>query len=47
MTGRQPVEPSAFSHFLATNYQRGADYVVQAPDGDVIAAKWHRQRRVP
>jgi AraC family transcriptional regulator len=42
MTGRQPVEPSAFSHFLATNYQRDPDYVVLTPGGEVLAAKWHR-----
>ena len=39
---RQTVEPSAFSHFLATNYQRDPDYVVLAPGGEVFAAKWHR-----
>jgi AraC family transcriptional regulator len=42
MTDRQPTEPSAFNHFLATNYPIGADYVVHGPGGDVIAAKWHR-----
>ena len=35
-------QPSAFSHFLATNRPRGPDYVVRGVDGDVIAAKWHR-----
>ena len=42
MMGRQPTEPSAFSHFLATNYPTEPDYVVNGPGGDVIAAKWHR-----
>jgi AraC family transcriptional regulator len=42
MTAHQSVEPSAFNHFLATNYQREPDYVVRGPGGDVIAAKWHR-----
>jgi hypothetical protein len=42
MTGRLPVEPSAFSHFLATNYQKDPDYVVLTPGGEVLAAKWHR-----
>jgi AraC family transcriptional regulator len=35
-------QPSAFSHFLATNHPREPDYVVRGMDGDVIAAKWHR-----
>jgi AraC family transcriptional regulator len=39
---RQPTEPSAFSHFLSTNYPVEPDYVVRGPGGDVIAAKWHR-----
>jgi AraC family transcriptional regulator len=42
MMNRQLTEPSAFSHFLATNYPREPDYVVHGPLGDVIAAKWHR-----
>jgi len=42
MTDRQPKEPSAFKHFLATNYSIAPDYVVHGPGGDVIAAKWHR-----
>jgi hypothetical protein len=42
MTDRQPVEPWAFSHFLATNYPAEPDYVVHGLNGDVIAAKWHR-----
>ena len=41
-TERQPKEPSAFGHFLATNYPLEPDYVVHGPGGDVIAAKWHR-----
>ena len=36
------MEPSAFNHFLATNYSIRPDYVVHGPGGDVIAAKWHR-----
>jgi AraC family transcriptional regulator len=39
---RQPTEPSAFSHYLATNHSIEPDYVVHGPGGDVIAAKWHR-----
>lgn len=39
---RQPGEPSAFSHFFATNHSIEPDYVVHGPGGDVIAAKWHR-----
>jgi AraC family transcriptional regulator len=39
---RQLMEPSAFSHFLSTNYSAEPDYVVYGPGGDVIAAKWHR-----
>src|SRR3974390_965100 len=39
---RQLTEPSAFSHFLSTNYSAEPDYVVHGPGGDVIAAKWHR-----
>jgi AraC family transcriptional regulator len=39
---RQPPEPSAFSHFLTTNYPAEPDYVVHGPGGNVIAAKWHR-----
>ncbi|HEY6241773.1 MAG TPA: AraC family transcriptional regulator [Burkholderiales bacterium] len=39
---RQLTEPSAFSHFLSTNYSAEPDYVVHGPSGDVIAAKWHR-----
>jgi hypothetical protein len=39
---RQPPEPSAFSQYLATNYPTEPDYVVHGPDGDVLAAKWHR-----
>jgi AraC family transcriptional regulator len=39
---RQPTEPSAFSHYLSTNSSAEPDYVVHGPDGDVIAAKWHR-----
>jgi AraC family transcriptional regulator len=42
MLDRQPTAPSAFSRYLATNEERGADYVVHAPAGEVIAAKWHR-----
>jgi AraC-like DNA-binding protein len=42
MTRHLPVKPSAFSHFLATNYQRDPDYVVLTPGGEVLAAKWHR-----
>ena len=42
MTERRPSEPSAFTHFLATNYSREPDYVVHDRDGAVIAAKWHR-----
>src|SRR5215471_15811491 len=42
MTDRQPVEPSAFSHFLATNDPTEPDYAVRGAGGDVIAAKWHR-----
>jgi AraC family transcriptional regulator len=42
ITDRQTTEPSAFNHFLATNYSIGPDYVVHGPGGDVIAAKWHR-----
>jgi AraC family transcriptional regulator len=42
MGDRQPTEPSAFSHYLATNYPTEPDYVVHGPGGDVIAAKWHR-----
>jgi len=42
MMDRQPTEPSAFNHFLATNYSIGPDYVVHGPGGEVIAAKWHR-----
>jgi AraC family transcriptional regulator len=42
MTDRQPTEPSAFNHFLATNRSIGPDYVVHGLGGDVIAAKWHR-----
>src|SRR5215813_8090689 len=42
MTDRQPVEPAAFSHFLATNNPTEPDYVVHGLGGDVIAAKWHR-----
>jgi AraC family transcriptional regulator len=40
--GRQPREPSAFSHYFATNHPIEPDYVVHGPGGDVIAAKWHR-----
>jgi len=39
---RQLTEPSAFSHFLSTNYPVEPDYVVHGPDGEVISAKWHR-----
>ncbi len=39
---RQPKGTSAFGHFLSTNHQRAPDYVVRGPDGEVIAAKWHR-----
>jgi AraC family transcriptional regulator len=42
MMDRQPPEPSAFSQYLATNYPTEPDYVVHGPDGDVLAAKWHR-----
>ena len=42
MTDGEPVQPSAFGHFLATNYPTEPDYVVHGPGGDVIAAKWHR-----
>jgi AraC family transcriptional regulator len=42
MTDRQATEPSAFSQYVATNYPTAPDYVVHGPDGDVIAAKWHR-----
>jgi AraC family transcriptional regulator len=42
MTNRQCVEPSAFSHYLATNYPTAPDYVVRDPDCEVIAAKWRR-----
>ncbi len=42
MTDRKLVAPSAFSHFLATNYPVEPDYVVHGPDDGVIAAKWHR-----
>jgi AraC family transcriptional regulator len=42
MLDRQPTEPSAFSQYLATNHPKEADYVVHAPSGEVIAAKWHR-----
>ena len=42
MTDRESVAPRAFSHFLATNHSTDPDYVVHGPDGDVIAAKWHR-----
>jgi hypothetical protein len=42
MTDRQSTEPSAFSQFLATNQSIAPDYVVRGPDGDAIAAKWHR-----
>jgi AraC family transcriptional regulator len=42
MLDRPPTAPSAFSRYLATNDERGADYVVHAPSGEVIAAKWHR-----
>jgi AraC family transcriptional regulator len=42
MTDRQSTEPSAFSQFLATNQSVAPDYVVRGPDGDAIAAKWHR-----
>lgn len=42
MADLEPVAPSAFSHFLATNYPTDPDYVVHGPGGDVIAAKWHR-----
>jgi AraC family transcriptional regulator len=38
----QPIEPSAFSQYLATNQSKEADYVVHDPGGEVIAAKWHR-----
>jgi AraC family transcriptional regulator len=37
-----PTEPSAFGQYLATNYPKEADYVVHDPNGEVIAAKWHR-----
>jgi AraC family transcriptional regulator len=39
---RQPTEPSAFSQYVATNHAIEPDYVVRGPDGDAIAAKWHR-----
>src|SRR5690349_20484727 len=42
MRDRQPTEPSAFAHFLATNYPAPPDYVVEDGAGSVIAAKWHR-----
>jgi AraC family transcriptional regulator len=42
MTDRQAEEPSAFSQYLATNHAIEPDYVVRGPDGDAIAAKWHR-----
>src|SRR5260370_15701226 len=42
MTDRQSTEPSALSQFLATNQSIAPDYVVRGPDGDAIAAKWHR-----
>src|SRR6516225_5564388 len=42
MTNRQCMQPSAFSHYLATNYPAAPDYVVHDPDCEVIAAKWHR-----
>jgi AraC family transcriptional regulator len=38
----QPIEPSAFSQYLATNHPKEAEYVVHDPSGEVIAAKWHR-----
>jgi AraC family transcriptional regulator len=38
----QPTWPSAFSQYLATNFSKDADYVVHDPNGEVIAAKWHR-----
>ena len=40
--GHEPAEPSAFSQYLATNRPTPPDYVVHDPDGEVIAAKWHR-----
>jgi AraC family transcriptional regulator len=42
MEDRRVAQPSAFTHFLATNSSRQPDYVVQDGDGEVIAAKWHR-----
>jgi AraC family transcriptional regulator len=42
MRDRQPADPSAFSHYLATNHPAQPDYVVRGPGGEVIAAKWHR-----
>jgi AraC family transcriptional regulator len=42
MAGSPTEEPSAFSHYLATNQSREADYVVHGPGGEVFAAKWHR-----
>jgi AraC family transcriptional regulator len=36
------AEPTAFSHFLATNYPKEPDYVVRDGAGAVIAAKWQR-----
>ena len=39
---RRPLEPSAFSHFLATNYPTEPDYIVRGPGDEVIAAKLHR-----
>jgi len=41
-TDCKATEPSAFSHFLATNHPREPDYVVHGIGDDVIAAKWHR-----
>jgi AraC family transcriptional regulator len=38
----QPIERSAFSRYLATNFTKEAEYVVHDPSGEVIAAKWQR-----
>ena len=42
MSDRQPIEPSAYGQYLATNGSKKADYVVLDTGGEVIAAKWHR-----
>jgi AraC family transcriptional regulator len=42
MSIRERTEPSAFSHYLASNHPVAPDYVVHGVDGDVIAAKWRR-----